>query len=841
MTNGERSMPIRNLLILAFTAALLPASASRLQPRTAPVLPPPATLVPDYGNLPLSFERNEGQSDPRVPYLARGGGYTLFLTPSEAVLSLRGGEPDQEKSPAKEPGARRAVRNTVVRLKLVGANPAPNVWASDEMAGKSHYFVGHDPGRWRRDVAHYGRVRFGEVYPGVDLVYHGRQGRLEYDFVVSPGADPRSIRVRLEGAEATKLDGDGNLVLETRAGRLVQQAPVVYQEIDGERRQVTGRYVLNGGNEVGFEVGPHDIARPLVIDPVLAYSTYLGGSSGDAGKAIAIDDFGSAYVTGYTTSANFPAQGSYQTDQAGTDVFVTKLSPPGSSIVYSTYLGGSGEDFGTGIAVDAAGTAWVTGRTSSADFPTVHPFQTQRGGLDAFVTKLAPSGSSLVYSTYLGGRLDDAAAAIAVDAVGSAYVTGYTCSDDFPTVNPFETAQGGCEDAFVTKVAPSGTSLVYSTYLGGTSSDLGKGIAVDAVGSAVVTGDTCSPDFPLANPLQTSLQVTDAFVTRLTPSGSTLVYSTLLGGAGVDVGEDVALDGSGNAYVTGYTDSTDFPTLHAYQLDQGARDAFLTKVTPTGSALVYSTYLGGGADDIGFGIAVDVTGSAYVAGATKSADFPTKLPLQAYKGNWDAFVTKFAPSGASLVYSTYLGGNDADRAFGIVVDGSGSAYIVGDTNSANFPLLHPVQLNQPGTDAFVAKLSAVTKLGYFTVRPCRLVDTRDPLPEGRGQPPLNCSPIPVPRTFDLSGICSIPDDVLSIAVNVTVTESTGPGELRFFPAGTHPPITSTITYTSARQYRSNNGIPLLGTGHLAVTCHQPSGTAHVVIDVTGYFADVTTP
>jgi hypothetical protein len=839
-------MPLRNLLILASTAALLPASASRFEPRPAAAPTAAATLAGDYGKIPLSFERNEGQSDPRVQYLARGGGYSLFLTASEAVLTLRGGEPDKGepesgRSRANEPRPRRAARNAVVRLKLVGANAAPNVSASDERAGKSHYFVGHDPGRWRRDVPHYGRVRFGEVYPGVDLVYHGRQGRLEYDFVVAPGSDPRSIRVRVEGADATKLDADGNLVLETGAGRVVQQAPFVYQEIDGERRQVTGRYVLTADNEMGFDVGPHDATRPLVIDPVLAYSTYLGGSSADGGTAIAIDDFGSAYVTGYTTSANFPVQGPYQADQAGTDVFVTKLTPAGSAIVYSTYLGGSGDDIGTGIAVDAAGTAWVTGRTSSADFPTVTPFQTYRGGLDAFVTKLAPSGSSLVYSTYLGGSLDDAAAAIAVDAVGSAYVTGYTCSADFPTAHPLETAQGGCEDAFVTKLAPSGTSLVYSTYLGGTSSDAGTGIAVDGAGSAVVTGSTCSPDFPLANALQTKLQVTDAFVTRLAPSGSVLVYSTLLGGADIDVGKAVALDGAGNAYVTGYTDSTDFPTLHAYQLHQGVRDAFLTKVTPTGSALVYSTYLGGGAADVGFAVAVDVTGSAYVAGATRSSDFPTKLPLQAYKADWDAFVTKFAPSGTALVYSTPLGGTDMDRAFGIAVDGSGSAYIAGDTNSANFPLQVPVQLNQPGTDAFVAKLVSVIQLGYFTVRPCRLVDTRISLPDGRGQPPLDCSPVPLPRTFGLAGVCSIPDDALSISVNVTVTESTSSGELRFFPAGTNPPISSTIMYTAARQYRGNNGIPLLGTGHLSVTCHQTTGTAHVVIDVTGYFAEVTTP
>ncbi len=832
-------MSFRNLLILGLAAGLLPASASRFEPRPARARPAQAKVHQDYGRVPLSFERNQGQADPRVRYLSRGGGYSLFLTASEAVLSLRGSEPDRRETLGRElqagPGARRAV----VRLKLLGANPTPEASGSDELAGKSHYLLGSDPGRWKRDVAHYARVRYREVYPGVDLVYHGRQGRLEYDFVVSPGSDPRAIRLRLEGAAATRLDDSGNLVVETGAGRLVQQAPLVYQEIGDERRQIAGGYVVHGGSEVGFAVGPHDASRPLVIDPVLVYSTYLGGSSGEGGTAIAIDDYGSAYVTGYTGSADFPVEGSYQTDQGGTDVFVTKLSPSGSGIVYSTYLGGSGDETGTGIAVDAGGTVWVTGRTSSADFPTLNPYQTRRGGLDAFVTKLSPSGSSLVYSTYLGGRSDDAAAAIAVDAVGSAYVTGYTCSADFPTVNPFQTGQGGCEDAFVTKLSPSGSSLAYSTYLGGSLSERGLGIAVDAAGSAVVTGYTCSSDFPLVDPLQADQQSTDAFVTRLSPSGSTLVYSTFLGGNGVDVGNDVALDGAGNAYVTGYTDSTDFPTLLAYQLHQGSLDAFLTKISASGSSLVYSTYLGGSSDDVGNGVAVDVTGSAYVAGATKSTNFPTRNPLQTDEADWDAFVTKFTPSGSSLAYSTYLAGGSMDRAFGIAVDGAGSAYVVGDTDSTNFPLKHPYQTNRPGRDAFVAKLSSATALGYFTVKPCRLVDTRLPLAPRAG-PALACSPTPLPRTFALAGACELPDEAVSLALNVTVTEPTAAGQLRFFPAGTNPPLTTVIDY-SAGLTRANNGILLLGKGHLNVTCQQPSGTAHVVIDVNGYFAELTEP
>ena len=831
-------MPSRDLLVLAMVAGLVPAAGSRVEPGAVRVPWSEVRVLEAYGKTPLSFERNEGQADPRVRFLSRGARYSLFLTSSETVLSLRAGEPGRRPGPHEELDAPRGARHAVVRLKLAGANPTPEISAADELVGKSNYFLAGDPGRWRRDVPNYARVTYRGVYPGVDLVYHGSQGRLEYDFVVSPGSDPRTIRIRVEGGEATRLDDRGDLVVATSAGRLVQQAPVVYQEVDGKRLQVSGSYVLHGGGEVGFAVGPYDADRPLVIDPVLAYSTYLGGSADDGGLAIAVDSFGSAYVTGNTGSPDFPVKGSSRTDQAGADVFVTKLSPSGSSVVYSTYLGGGGDDVGTGIAVDAAGTAWVTGRTSSTDFPTVNPYQTDRGGMDAFVTKLSTSGSSLEYSTYLGGGSDDEATSIAVDAVGSAYVTGFAASDDFPTVNPFQTDHPG-EDVFVTKLSPSGTSLSYSTYLGGVHNERGLGIAVDSSGSAVVTGYTCSPDFPVLDPLQPHEPVWDAFVTRLSPSGSSLVYSTFLGGDGTDVGKDVALDGAGNAYVVGYTNSTNFPILNAYQTHQGVLDAFLTKLSPSGSSLVYSTYLGGGSDDIAYGVAVDPSGSAYVAGATKSSDFPTRNPIQTDRPDWDAFVTKFAPSGSILVYSTYLGGGGTDRAFGIAVDGSGSAYVVGDTGSTNFPLQVPYQTDQPGRDAFVAKLSAFTSLGYFTVKPCRLVDTRDPIP-GRGLPALACSPTPVPRNFALAGVCGIPDDAQSIAVNVTVTESTAPGLLRFFPAGTNPPLTSTIDYRTG-QYRSNNGIPVLGTGHLAVTCHQPSGTVHVVIDVTGYFAEVTHP
>jgi hypothetical protein len=717
-------------------------------------------------------------------------------------------------------------------MTLVGGKPDPEVSGVQELPGRSHYFIGNDPSRWRMDVPHYARVSYREVYPGVDLVYHGSQRALEYDFVVSPASDPRRIRFHVEGPEEMRLDEEGNLVLQVRGGRLVQHAPLVYQDVEGERQRVTGGYVLRGGGDVGFEVGAYDTRRPLVIDPVLEYSTYLGGSSLDVGNAIALDSSGSAYVTGSTLSTAFPTQTPFQADQGLEDAFVTKLSPSGSSLVYSTYLGGGDAEQAFGIAVDGSGSAYVTGFTSSTDFPTLSPYQTDQGGDDAFVTKLSPSGSSLVYSTYLGGSDSEQGNGIAVHGSGSAYVTGHTISTDFPTLNPYQGARG-LVDAFVTKFSPSGSSLSYSTRLGGGDAEYGFGIAVDNSGSAYVTGPTLSTDFPTQNPYQVDQGLQDAFLTKLSPSGSSLVYSTYLGGSDNDSANGIAVDGSGSAYVTGDTSSTDFPALNPYQGDQGMQDVFVTKVASSGSSLVYSTYLGGSDVDVGLGIAVDTSGSAYVTGQTTSTDFPTLDAYQTDQGSSDAFVTKLSRSGSTLAYSTYLGGSSSDRASGIAVDGGESAYVTGLTASTDFPTQSPYQTDQGNADAFVAKLAASTPQTLSTFVPCRVVDTRN-APGPLGGPALTCSSSPSPRTFPFAGACGVPSTARAISYNVAVTQATAAGNVRIFPAGTLAPLVSSINY-AAGATRGNNGIVALGTGNLNVTCHQASGTAHVIIDVNGYF------
>jgi hypothetical protein len=712
-----------------------PSDASGLQPSSK--APADRAVVQSYGKLPLSFEPNRGQTAQSVKFLARGSGYTLFLTNQEAVLSLAGGKakpagrPGNSKAGARSAGALSQSR-TALRMKLVGANPDASVEGTDELPGKSNYFIGSDRANWHTNVPNYSKVRYHNVYPGVDLVYYGNQGRLEYDFVVAPGADSGQIALSFKGAKRLRIDPvTGDLLLKATAGEVRFHKPVVYQPASGSavdqnspaaaKMPVQGSFRTAGHGRMTFEIAAYDHTRPLVIDPRLSYSTYLGGNSNDSGNGIAVDASGNAYVVGLTPSTDFPTQNPLQPSNHGNgDAFVTKLNAAGSALVYSTYLGGSSEDWGLGIAVDSSGNAYVTGYTFSTDFPTQNPLQAFNHGLaDAFVAKLNAAGSALVYSTYLGGRNFDQSHRIAVDASGNAYVTGSTDSTDFPTQNPLQPSNHGNGDAFVTKLNAAGSAFVYSTYLGGSDQDYGYGIAVDASGNAYMTGSTNSTDFPTRNPYQASKHLgVVAFITKLNAPGSALVYSTYLGGSSGDSGKGIAVDASGNAYVTGSTNSTDFPTRNPLQTsNHGLGDAFVTKLNATGSALVYSTYLGGSSSDLAVGITVDASGNAYVTGYTYSTDFPTRNPLQASNhGPPDSFVTKLNAPGSALVYSTYLGGVSTDTGLGITVDASRSAYVTGGTVSNDFPTQNPYQSsNRGGQDAFVAKISvpAVHTSGDF--------------------------------------------------------------------------------------------------------------------------------
>jgi len=700
-----------------------------------------ARVSESYGKLPLQFEANRGQTHKDVHFLSRGPGYSLYLTAGEAVLVLTKPNPDtprnvrntRERRDPKVEG-----KSVSLRMSLVGAARKPQVTGLDELPGKANYFIDKDRSKWRTNVPSYAKVQYQDIYPGIDLVYYGNQRQLEYDFVIAPGVNPKKIVLGFKGADKLEIDAEGNLVLHAAGRDIRQHKPIIYQEIDGVRREIAGSYLRKGVNRVGFEVAAYDTSRPLIIDPVvLSYSTYLGGSAGDFGNGIAVDAAGNAYVTGHTASSNFPTTaGALQPNYSGDGAFVAKLNPTGSALVYSTYLSSNGGGNG-GIAVDGDGNAYVTGV--------------------GFVRKLDPTGAVLVYSFLFDGL----GYGIAVDADRNAYVTGQTSSPNFPTTKgAFQTTFAGgpswsSTDAFLMKLDAIGSTLVYSTYLGGSGADWGYGIVVDASGNAYATGYTSSTDFPTTPGAFQPTGSGGAFVTKLDPTGAALVYSTYLGGNDAQ-GRGIAVDADGNAYVTGVTSSGNFPTTAgAYQVTYGGNqagsggDAFVTKLDPAGSALVYSTYLGGNGSDWGNGIAVDAAGNAYVTGTTSWTTFPTTPDaFQPQFGGGsgvngtDGFFTKLNPTGSALVYSTYLGGNDLDSGLGIAVDASGNAYVTGGTNSTNFPTtagayqpaLSGVCCSRPASDAFVAKFvdntppppaptgsgttrseeSAATEIGFWT-------------------------------------------------------------------------------------------------------------------------------
>ncbi|HUI78488.1 MAG TPA: SBBP repeat-containing protein, partial [Bryobacteraceae bacterium] len=569
----------------------------------------------------------------------------------------------------------------------------------DAQEWQTHYLIGGQE-EWHTNVPVYGRVECRGVYPGVNVVYYGDASRrLEYDLVVDPRAETSQIRLRFEGAERIETDANGDIVLRTPTGEWRHSNPQIYQLRNGVRQKVTGRFVASGPDEIGFEIHDYDHSRPLTIDPTLTFSTYLGGSGQDSATSIAVDTAGNAYVTGWTESLDFPEMaGPRLGNPSGVDAYVAKLSPVGS-LLYVTYLGGSGDDRGYGIAVDSSGEAVVAGWTYSSNFPTWNAAQPGLGGVrDGFVAKLNSAGTALIFSTYLGGNAADSANAVALDQQGNIYVAGETASANFPVLNGFQARIGGGLDAFVTKFNSAGTRL-YGTYLGGIADDRATAIAVDTSGNPYITGSTYSTNFPVANAFQSTVGGgQDAFAAKVGPAGNTLVYSTYLGGNGggassPETGNGIAVDSAGCAYVAGTTSSSNFPTVNPFQSSlSGSQDAFVLKLSASGGALVYSTYLGGSSIDMATAIAADSTGRAYVAGYTASVDFPIANAVQTSgAGGYDAFLVELTALGNSIAIGTYLGGTGSDSAYGIALDASGNVYLAGQTMSVNFPLLNAVQ------------------------------------------------------------------------------------------------------------------------------------------------------
>ncbi len=712
--------PVRWALALALVLVLL------AQPLVLPAAALNTEGEADVVSLPLSFVPNVGQTDAQVGFQLHDRGSTIFFTPQAVVLALP---------------------SDVVHLQFEGANPAASITGADRLPGTVSYYFGADPDRWHAGIPTYGGVVYEALYPGIDLIYDGKEGQLKSTYVVAPGADPDLIRWHHEGVEGVQVDqSSGDLVVTLSGTTLLERAPIAWQEINGQRVPVSVSYALDGDGNVSFALGSYDRTLPLIIDPVLSYSTFLGGTGFDEADGLALDGDGNIYITGATTSPDFP-DADPNKYEGNEDAFVAKLDPTGKVLLYSVYLGGSCDDDPNGIGVDATGNAYIAGDTDSGgqecqqEFPTKNAHQPVYGGgdYDAFAAKFDPDGQ-LIYSTYLGGGGRDDADAIAVDEVGNAYVVGATTSTLW-----LDGGQGfgGVMDAFVIKLDPDG-DWEYGQYLGGSDGDSAWGVALHG-DNAYVAGDAASPDFPMENPYQaTYAGAGDIFVAKLTGDGTGLEYSTYLGGSGKDYSYGLAVDGAGQAYVTGQTESSDYPTTAgAYDTVCGSDgacnsgnvnwnyfggfytygDAFVSKLSADGESLLYSTFLGGSGLDKAYDIAVDGDGCAVVTGDTFSPDFPTRRAIHDFRGapgEPDVFVVKLEADGTTLGYSTYLGGSQADYGTGIALIND-TAWVAGFTLSEDFPVTEDALQDTHaggGADSFLARLDpavigGATMSGYL--------------------------------------------------------------------------------------------------------------------------------
>lgn len=707
----EENRTLRLSLAACLSLACLPPLFAAGAP-AAPAAGRAETAAPP--TAPLVFIANQGQIPAPARYYALQPRGAAYFEPEAVVL-------DRESTGA-------ADRGLLVRVTFPHHDAGLKARAAAPQAARVNSIIGDDPARWRSALPTFAEVRYEGIAPGADLIYRVADGRLKYDVRVAPGADLRGVRLRYEGVRALALDPAGALLLRSAAGDLREAAPVLYQEKEGRLLAVRGGYRLVSDTEVGFWAADLDPRLPLVIDPEMVWSSFLGGSGDDLANRVLADTDGGLIVVGATGSSDYPTTaGAYSRTSAGSrDVFVTKLRSDGTGLLWSTYLGGAGADEARSAALAPDGYIYLCGRTGSTDFPvTAHAFQrTYGGGLtDGFLARLAPTGGSLAFCTLLGGASDDYAAAVAVDGSGRPTVAGVTASGDFPTtpdvVRPswspsfFDGAEG-----FVARLSATGSELDYSTFLGGGSADGISGLALDDQGRPLVVGNTRSSTFPItAGAVRTALGGSkDGFVTRLSSDASAYLYSSYLGGGDADAAIAAAIDAAGNAYVTGYTASADFPTtsgaLQETYNGGGAYDGFVCKLAPSGGSLSlsYATYLGGDGQDIPLALSVASDGRACVAGYTASDDFPTTAAAfdATANGGDDAFVAALAPDGRSLSYSSYLGAPGTDDAYSIAVLDGGRVALCGSTTDASFPTtvgaFDRTHASPGGLDGFVTVL-----------------------------------------------------------------------------------------------------------------------------------------
>lgn len=851
------------LIVLALTGYCLLNAGFRSAP---PVTSPTGNNQAELG---LYFEPNVGQSGNSVRYIAHAPGAEIYFARGEVALALsttRRPTSANKSVPGLAAPAEEAMLADVVKIGFVGANPAAAMQSGTATQGRVNYLRGNDANKWHTNVPLYSNITYKSLYSGVDLTYSGEQGQLKGTYRVAPNADPSQIRWQYSGISTTPgVDASGNLVISldsapgTQHPALTELAPVAWQEIDGNRINVDVRYEVGAGGSVGFAVSEYDRSQPLVIDPTLAYSTYLGGNASDNAYGIAVDASHNMYVAGLSASTDYPLQDPLQGAlSGGSDMVVTKLNAQGNALIYSTYIGGSGLEWVGDIDVDSAGNVVVAGKTASANFPTVNPKQGSSAGQDdAVVLKLNAQGSALIFSTYLGGSNFDQANGVAIDPAGNVYVGGMTRSTNFPTQNALQPATGGgVGDAFVAKYTPDGQSFVYSTYLGGDSAfseDVAFGIAADSAGNAYATGDTTSQNFPVANAFMPTYRggESDIFITKINPTGSAFVYSTYLGGGqqtggtGADTGYGIAADSAGNAYITGDTDSMDFPTMNAiHPALNGFYDVFVAEMNPAGSALVYSTYFGGNGsgNERGMGIAVNASGEVGVVGIVDNDTFPVVNAIQnSYGGALDAFMLKITASGTQASFVTYLGGSGSDYGQAVDIDDDGSVYGTGLTASFNYPLANPYQGQRSAPfDMFITKIADPSG-GTPTAGPSATA-TNTPVPTGTTiatatrTPTRTTTPTP-PQTATVTATATGTNTPVVTQTGVLPSStSTLASTSTAVATGTHsasPTRTSTptVTPTCAAQFTD---VPPDSTFYAAVHCIACNGI------IEGYYADCET-
>lgn len=654
---------------------------------------------PELGRLPLTFEKNRGQAPAAVEWLARGSNSNLQFMPGSVLMTAGG---------------------TTTRMSLIGAQAAGKWQGEQPLEQVSNYLRGSDRKNWWTGVEQFGRLRYAQVYPGIDLVFYGNQGLFEYDFLVAPGADPGKIEIDFSGPGGIRIASDGALERGQGGSNLVHHRPVAYQEKNGRRSLVAARYELTGRNRVRFALGDYDKSAPLIIDPVLQYSTYFGGklpahNAEDAVHATAVDSEGNIYLAGRSTASDLPADAGFQKQsKTSGDAFVTKLDPAGRKVIWTTYLGGASLEYAYAIAVDEQGQVHVAGVTGSADYPVKNAYQSRKTGLNiCFVTKLTAKGDGIVFSTYLGGERNDTAYGVGVDRWGNVYIAGRTNSAQFPVKNAYQSKFGGSYDGVIARFGPDG-ELHFSTYWGGTGNDEIYGLAVDEDGFMYITGATNTPDLARGNAFSARNLGRDAFAGKMTPDGAAWEWLTYFGGRGSDEAAAIAVDGYRRVYIAGYTNSADLPgTANAFQKERaGTSDAFVAKLNASGSEIEWASYLGGtspapSAEDEGAAaIAVDPDGCVYVAGTTVSQDFPVVRAVQPkLAGKRDGFLAKINATGEKIIFSTYAGGTENDLGLAVAIDGMRAAYVAGQTYSNDLPLVGEfINARGGNSDAFVERI-----------------------------------------------------------------------------------------------------------------------------------------